>query len=91
MDEQLKKDFEAVVHDLGFNMTTAFTAFAKSVVRHDALPSEVVSRKTDPFYSKQNMAALRESLEQYKRGEVRTFSSIEEAQRIALEELGRAR
>ena len=77
MDDQLKKQFEEIVNDLGLNMTTAITAFAKTVVRQERIPFEM-SVKKDSFYSQANMAALRESIEQDRRGEVITFNSIEE-------------
>ena len=83
MDDKLKQQFEAVVNDLGLNMTTAITAYAKAVVREERIPFEL-ARKKDSFYNPANMAALRESIEQHKRGEVITFKSIEEAEAAAL-------
>jgi DNA-damage-inducible protein J len=44
MDEQTKKDMEAVCKELGMSMTTAFTIYAK---------------KVDPFYSEENIAHIR--------------------------------
>ena len=82
MDEKLKERFEEIVNDLGLNMTTAFTAFAKAVVREEGIPFEL-SRKKDSFYSPANMAALKESIEQDKRGEVITFDSVEELEKAA--------
>ena len=83
MDEKLKEQFENVVNDVGLNMTTAITAFAKAVVREDGIPFEL-SRKKDSFYSRANMAALKESIEQHQRGEVITFNSVEELEAAAL-------
>ena len=77
MDKKLKAQFENVVNDVGLNMTTAITAFAKAVVREDGIPFDL-SRKKDSFYSGANMAALKESIEQHQRGEVVTFNSVEE-------------
>ncbi|MCL2588311.1 MAG: type II toxin-antitoxin system RelB/DinJ family antitoxin [Oscillospiraceae bacterium] len=56
MDEDLKKEMEATCDDLGINMTTAFTIFAKKMSRERRIPFEV---SVDPFYSEQNMARLR--------------------------------
>ena len=83
MDEKLKEQFETIVNDLGLNMTTAITAFAKAVVREDGIPFDL-SRKKDSFYSPANMAALKESIEQHKRGEVIVFNSVEELEMAAL-------
>ena len=82
MDEKLKVQFEKVVNDLGLNMSTAIIAFAKTVVREDGIPFDL-SRKKDSFYSPANMAALKESIEQDKRGEVITFNSVEELEAAA--------
>ena len=38
MDENLKRQFEALCKDFGMNMTTAFTIFAKTVVRERVIP-----------------------------------------------------
>ena len=38
MDEELKAQFEELVNDLGLNLTTAITAFAKQSVREQQIP-----------------------------------------------------
>lgn len=38
MDDSLKRDTEAVLSELGLNMTTAVTMFAKAIVRENGLP-----------------------------------------------------
>ncbi len=63
MDEDLKKELEKFCSDVGMNMTTAFTMFAKVVTRDQKLPFEVSSGK-DPFYSPKNQARLRKSIAQ---------------------------
>jgi DNA-damage-inducible protein J len=83
MDEKLKVEFEKIVNDLGLNMATAITAFVKAVVREDGIPFKL-SRKKDSFYSQANMAAIKESIEQDKRGEVITFNNVEELEAAAL-------
>jgi addiction module antitoxin, RelB/DinJ family len=83
MDEELKKQFETVVNDVGLNMTSAVTAFAKAVVREGGMPFELKRGKSS-FYSPANMAALKESIEQHQRGELITFGSVEEAQKAAM-------
>lgn len=60
MDEDLKKSMEQTCHDLGMNMTTAFTIFAKKMSREKRIPFEV---SIDPFYSDSNMAHLRRGAE----------------------------
>lgn len=63
MDEDLKKQFDAFCSDIGMNMTTAFCVFAKTAVRERRIPFEI-SAQNDPFYSSDNMARLKESIEQ---------------------------
>ncbi len=63
MDEDLKKELERFCSDVGMNMTTAFTMFAKVVTRDQKLPFEVSVGK-DPFYSDENQARLRKSIAQ---------------------------
>ena len=41
MDEDLKRDFDSLCTDLGLTMTTAFTVFAKTVVRRQKIPFEI--------------------------------------------------
>ena len=47
MDEDLKKEMEIVCNDLGINITTAFTIFAKKLTREKRIPFSV---SIDPFY-----------------------------------------
>ncbi len=59
MDEDLKRQAETLFNDLGMNMTTAFTVFAKAAVRLQKIPFEVAG---DPFYSEANMTRLRKAI-----------------------------
>ena len=65
MDEVLKKDMEKICQELGMNMTTAFTVFAKKMSREKRIPFEV---SVDPFYSESNMARIKESAAQLNEG-----------------------
>ena len=55
MDAELKKSMEEVCSDIGINLTTAFTIFAKKVSREKRIPFEL---SADPFYSENNMKYL---------------------------------
>lgn len=55
MDEDLKKQAEALFNELGMNLTTAYTIFTKAALRHRGLPFDV---SIDPFYSESNMKYL---------------------------------
>lgn len=41
MDAELKKQFEEFCSEVGMNMTTAFTIFARRTVRENRIPFEV--------------------------------------------------
>ena len=58
MDEDLKREAEDLFNEMGLNMTTAITLFAKTAVREGRIPFEV---KVDPFYSKRSMERLRKA------------------------------
>jgi len=55
MDTELKQQSERLFSEMGLNMTTAFTVFAKAVVREGRIPFEI---KADPFYNRTNLERL---------------------------------
>ena len=69
MDEELKKQSERLFSEFGMNMTTAFTVFAKAVVRTGKIPFEI-GVKLDDFYNEYNQKALKESMIQRENGDV---------------------
>ena len=77
MDENLKKAMELTCQELGMNMTTAFTIFAKKMCREKRIPFEV---SIDPFYSASNLRAIEESIEQLQQGKVivKTIDELED-------------
>ncbi|MCI8893719.1 MAG: type II toxin-antitoxin system RelB/DinJ family antitoxin [Lachnospiraceae bacterium] len=60
MDEELKRNMEQTCQELGMNMTTAITIFAKKLTREQRIPFEV---SVDPFYKESNMEHLRRGVE----------------------------
>ena len=60
MDEELKRNMEQICQELGMNMTTAITIFAKKMTRERRIPFEV---SVDPFYSESNLEHLRRGVE----------------------------
>ena len=79
MDEVLKKDMEKTCQELGINMTTAFTIFAKKMSREKRIPFEV---SVDPFYSECNMVRIKESIAQLNEGRTVT-KTMEELESMA--------
>ena len=79
IDENLKKQAEAIFDDMGMNMTTAYTIFTKAVVRQGKVPFEIVA---DPFYTKANQAQLAKAIENYEAGKsspiIKNIKDLEE-------------
>jgi DNA-damage-inducible protein J len=74
MDEDLKKQAETLFDNLGMNMTTAFTVFAKAAVRSQKIPFEIAA---DPFYSPANMARIHETLADTSPNVIKTMAELE--------------
>lgn len=68
MDEDLKANMESVCRELGMNMTTAFTIFARKVCREQRIPFDV---SVDPFYTEANQARLSELAARVDSGQAR--------------------
>lgn len=75
MDEDVKREMEAVCKELGLSMTAAFTIFAKKVGRERRIPFEV---SIDPFYSKENLDHIRRGIAQLQSGEGREHGLLED-------------
>ncbi|MDR2209124.1 MAG: type II toxin-antitoxin system RelB/DinJ family antitoxin [Azoarcus sp.] len=56
INRDLKENAEALLGELGMNMTTALNVFLRQVVRQGGIPFPV---QVDPFYSEKNLAHLR--------------------------------
>ena len=65
MDEELKQNMERTCQELGMNMTTAFTIFAKKMTREKRIPFDV---SIDPFYSEENMSYLKRVISEIESG-----------------------
>ena len=65
MDEKLKKQAEILFNDMGLNMTTAITIFAKAVVRQGKIPFKIVA---DPFWSEANQIHLYNVITEFESG-----------------------
>ncbi len=77
MDEKLKEKMEKTCSDLGMNMTTAFTIFAKKMAREQRIPFDV---SVDPFFSEENLNQLRKSIANLEAGNGVEHGLIEDIQ-----------
>jgi DNA-damage-inducible protein J len=74
MDAGLKEQVEELFNDMGMNMTTAFTIFAKTVARQGKIPFELTA---DPFYSEAHQARLKKAMEDLEAGKGTVHELIE--------------
>ena len=57
IDAELKKELDLILREMGMNITTAFTIFAKKVARERRIPFEI--NAPDPFCSEENIRLLK--------------------------------
>ena len=66
VDDELKRDAEKTLNDIGLSMSTAINIFLKTVVRENRISFEL---SADPFYSKENMKELERRVHAVRSGE----------------------
>ena len=79
MDEEVKRSMEETCKELGITMSTAFNIFARKMSREKRIPFEV---SIDPFYSENNIKAIKESIKQLEEGKV-VQKSLKELEEMA--------
>jgi DNA-damage-inducible protein J len=67
IDKDLKEQAEVFFGELGLNMSSAFNIFVRQSLRQGKIPFEL-SLAVDPFYSAENMAVLRRSVQEANEG-----------------------
>ncbi len=72
MDSELKRQFEQFCEDVGMNMTTAFTIFAKKVVNENRIPFDIGRE----IPNEETLAAIKEA--RMGIGLSRSYTSMEE-------------
>lgn len=59
VDDEVKKNAEQILDEIGLSMSAAINIFLKTVAREKRIPFEL---SADPFYSASNMAHLRRGI-----------------------------
>lgn len=77
-DDEMKRDLDKMVDEMGMNLTTFFMIYAKRALRDRKIPFEITA-PVDPFYSDTNKARLKESEQQFLEGRTitRTMEELE--------------
>ena len=65
IDEEVKKNAERTLNEMGLTMSAAITVFLKKVSREHRIPFEI---SADPFYSESNMNYLTEVIDGIENG-----------------------
>ena len=56
-DDDMKKELDQMLDEMGMNLTTFFMIYAKRALRDRKIPFEITA-SVDPFYSESNKARL---------------------------------
>ena len=80
IDENLKKQLEYLCSEFGMNITTAFTVFAKAVIKENRIPFEI---SADPFYSGANYRHIMKGIHAVESGEPGVVKTMEELEAMA--------
>lgn len=78
VDKKLKEQAEELLNEFGLDITTALRMFLKAVVREQKIPFKL--KKQDPFYSKENLKHLKESIKELDEGKgiIMTYEQFEQ-------------
>ena len=82
MDAELKEKTEKTLDEIGLSMSSAFTAFAKAIVRTGTIPFELT---VDPFYRIENQEEISRRIALYESGKTKgqqVIKTIEELERL---------
>ena len=78
VDDEIKRNAERTLNEIGLSMSTAINIFLKTVVRENRIPFEL---SADPFYSKTNMDELERRVADIRSGK----STLKEHELIEVE------
>ena len=73
-NDERKYSFEGFCESIGITVTSAFNMFMTACLRENKIPFEL---KSDPFWSEENQARLRESIKQIEEGKFSSHDLIE--------------
>lgn len=82
-DDEMKKELDDMCSEMGMNLTTFFTIYAKKALRDRKIPFEI-SAPEDVFYSESNITRIKAANEQVKAGNV-VVKTMEELEAMANE------
>lgn len=78
VDDELKRNAERTLDEIGLSMSTTINIFLKTVVRENLIPFELYA---DPFHSKENITELERRVSDLRSGK----SSLKEHELIEVD------
>ena len=77
-EDSMKKELDEMCAEMGMNLTTFFTIYAKRALRDRKIPFEITA-PIDPFFSESNQKQLKKAAAQMDAGQivVKTFDDLE--------------
>lgn len=76
VDSSDKSKFDKFCSNVGINTSTAINMFVKAVLRENRIPFEI-TQTSDPFFSENNMAHVRKSVQELRAGKGTVHELIE--------------
>lgn len=76
VDENDKARFDAFCANVGLSTSSAINLFVKAVLRENRIPFEI-TQNSDPFYSPENIAYVKRSVQELKSGKGTAHELIE--------------
>ena len=83
LDDDMKKELDAMCDEMGMNITTFFMIYAKKALRDRKIPFEITA-PADPFYSESNVGQIYKSDQQIKQGHV-IVKTMDELEAMAID------
>jgi len=83
IDEEIKRDAEALFNKLGFSISGAINVFFRQAIREQAIPFQIKAitdkEKYDDYFNEHNIKILTESIAELKAGKgiKKTLSELE--------------
>ena len=75
IDEDIKREAETLFNRIGLNTSAAINMFFRQAIRKQSIPFKL--KPYDDYYTGENLARLKRSIEQSERGEIITFTMNE--------------
>ncbi len=76
VDSSDKSKFDSFCSNVGINTSTAINMFVKAVLRENRIPFEI-TQVTDPFFSENNIAHVKKSMQELRAGKGTAHELIE--------------